>query len=241
MAEFAVGERLGEDAVVDEAESVPFGGAFGFEVPEYPIVLLVVALIKWDSICIIDLPAIGVALESLKLGLDETAHVVLPSLGPFLDVVHVLAAAVVRRARVSAVVASTNAIAVESGGAVSHSGRPLADDRPLVGTIIGVLVVADVLTVLPRLHGDEAVAEAGVLVVVDHDPLRVVVRGSQEAVESVCLRETVVEHEDAGLRELALVAVGIAVELAGYFGVEGRIERLVEGFDCGDDVVVLGV
>jgi hypothetical protein len=41
LSELAVGERLGEDAVVDEAESVPFGRAFGFEVPEYPASLLV--------------------------------------------------------------------------------------------------------------------------------------------------------------------------------------------------------
>ena len=47
LAELAGGQRLGEDAVVDEAESVPFGGAFGFEVPEYPVDLLVGALINW--------------------------------------------------------------------------------------------------------------------------------------------------------------------------------------------------
>jgi hypothetical protein len=46
LTKLAVGERLGEDAVVDEAEGVPFGGAFSFEVPEYPIVLLVVAFVK---------------------------------------------------------------------------------------------------------------------------------------------------------------------------------------------------
>ena len=31
------------------------------------------------------------------------------------------------------------------------------------------------------------------------------------------------------------------MELAGDVGVEGGIERLVEGFDCGNDVVVLGI
>lgn len=36
LRELAVGQRLGEDAVVDEAESVPFGGGFGLEVPEDP-------------------------------------------------------------------------------------------------------------------------------------------------------------------------------------------------------------
>lgn len=36
LRELAVGQRLGEDAVVDEAEGVPFGGGFGLEVPEDP-------------------------------------------------------------------------------------------------------------------------------------------------------------------------------------------------------------
>jgi hypothetical protein len=44
LGELAVGQRLGEDAVVDQAESIPFGGAFGFEVPEYPKWSLVVVL-----------------------------------------------------------------------------------------------------------------------------------------------------------------------------------------------------
>ena len=144
-------------------------------------------------------------------------------------------------ARVSAVVTSTDAVAVESGGAVSHSARPLADNRPLVRAVVGVFVVADVLTVFPRLQGDQSVAEAGVLVVVDHDVMRVVVGGGQEAVESVGLLETVVEHEDTGLRERTLVAECIAVELAGDVGVESGIKGLVEGFDRGDDVVVLRI
>lgn len=144
-------------------------------------------------------------------------------------------------ARVSAIVASTDAVAVEGRSAVSHSARPLADNRPFVRAVVGVFVVADVLTVFPRLQGNESITEAGVLVVVDHDVVRVVVRGSQEAVESVSLLETVVEHEDTGLRERALVAECIAVELAGDVGVESGIEGLVEGFDRGDDVVVLRI
>ena len=144
-------------------------------------------------------------------------------------------------ARVSAVVASTDAVAVESGSTVSHGARPLTDDRPLVRTIVGVLVVADVLAVLPRLHGNKAVAEARVLVVVNHDILRVVVGRGQEAVESICLLESVVEHEDTGLRELALVAERIAVELAGDVWVESGIQWLVEGFNCGDDVVIFRI
>ena len=36
LRELAVGQRLGEDAAVDESESVPFGGTFGLEVPEDP-------------------------------------------------------------------------------------------------------------------------------------------------------------------------------------------------------------
>jgi hypothetical protein len=36
LRELAVGQRLGEDAVVDESESVPLGGTFGLEVPEDP-------------------------------------------------------------------------------------------------------------------------------------------------------------------------------------------------------------
>ena len=48
LAELAISEWLREDAVVDEAESIPFGGTLGFEVPEYPMLLLVVARIEWD-------------------------------------------------------------------------------------------------------------------------------------------------------------------------------------------------
>jgi len=84
LRELAVGQRLGEDAAVDESESVPFGGTFGLEVPEDP--------------------SISVALESLKLGLDEAAHVVLESLRPGLHEVDAVAAAVVGAAGVSAVV-----------------------------------------------------------------------------------------------------------------------------------------
>jgi hypothetical protein len=94
--------------------------------------------------------------------------------------------------------------------------------------------------VLPRHHGDELVGEDRVLVVVDDDPLRVVVRGRQEAVVSVGRSEAVVEHEGAGLRDYALVAVGVAVELARDVGVEGRVERLVQIFDSSDHVVVVG-
>lgn len=147
----------------------------------------------------------------------------------------------VRRAGVGTVVASADSIAVESGGAVSHGARPLADDRPFVRAGVDVCVVADVLAVLPRLHGDKIVAEARVLVVVDYDPLRVVIGGGEEVVVGVDVLEAVVEHEDAGLRDYALVPVSIAVELAGDVGVESGIERFVERFDRGDDVVVLGI
>ena len=191
--------------------------------------------------CVVNLPAVGVTLESLKLRLDEAAHFVLPCLSPGLDEVDVLTTAVVRRARVSAVVASADAIAVESGGAVGHGAGPLADDRPLVRARVYVCVIADVLTVLPRLHSDEIIAEARVFVVVYNYPLCIVVRRSQEAVERVRVLEAVVEHEDTRLGELALVAVSIAVVLASDFRVEGWIERLIEGFDRCNSVVIIGV
>jgi hypothetical protein len=38
LTELAISQRLREDAVVDEAESIPLGRAFGFEVPEYPAI-----------------------------------------------------------------------------------------------------------------------------------------------------------------------------------------------------------
>jgi len=98
-----------------------------------------------------------------------------------------------------------------------------------------------VLTVLPRLHGDEIIAEARVFVVIYYYPLRIVVRRSQEAVERVRVLEAVVEHEDTRLGELALVAVSIAVVLASDFRVEGWIERLIEGFDRCNSVVIIGV
>ena len=38
LRELPVGQWLREDAVVDEPESVPFGGGFGLEVPEDPTI-----------------------------------------------------------------------------------------------------------------------------------------------------------------------------------------------------------
>ena len=184
-------------------------------------------------------PSISVALESLKLGLDEAAHVVLESLRPGLHEVDAVAAAVVGAAGVSAVVTGSDSVAVESSSTVGHGAGPLADDGPLVRARVDVCVVADVLAVLPRHHGDEIVGEARVLVVVDDDLLRVVVRGGEEAVVSVGGREAVVEHEGAGLGDHALVAVGVAVELARDIGVEGRVERFVQVFDRGDDIIII--
>lgn len=93
---------------------------------------------------------------------------------------------------------------------------------------------------LPWLHSNEIIVEARVLVVVDNNPLSVSIRRSQEPVESVGVLESVVEHENSRLGDNTLVAVGIAVVLAGDIGVEGRVKRLVEGFDRSNDVVVFG-
>jgi hypothetical protein len=41
LTKLAIGQRLREDAIVDEAESIPLGRALGFEVPEYPAIRFV--------------------------------------------------------------------------------------------------------------------------------------------------------------------------------------------------------
>lgn len=48
-------------------------------------------------------------------------------------------------------------------------------------------------------------------------------------------------HEDARLRRFALVAIGVAVELAGDVGVQARVKRLVESFNGSDNIVVGGI
>jgi hypothetical protein len=38
LTKLAIGQRLREDAIVDEAERIPLRRAFGFEVPEHPTI-----------------------------------------------------------------------------------------------------------------------------------------------------------------------------------------------------------
>jgi hypothetical protein len=163
----------------------------------------------------VNLPAIGLVLESLELRFDEATDIVFQSLRPSLDEVPVVAAAMISRAGVRAVVSSADSVAVKSGGAVGHGGGPLADDGPFVSARVDVCVVANMLAMLPGFHGDEVIAEARVLVMVDCNPLGVVVGRSEEAIEGIDVLEAVVEHEDTGLGQFALVAVGVAVELTG--------------------------
>ena len=47
LTELAIGQRLGKDASVNEAEGIPLGRAFGLEVPEYPGMMLAIAFAKW--------------------------------------------------------------------------------------------------------------------------------------------------------------------------------------------------
>jgi len=102
-AELASSQRLREDAVVNQGESIPFTGArvLGLEVPEDP--------------------SIGVLLKGFKLSLDVSANVIAPGLVPRANVV--LVGARVHKPRTSvdvvrSIVTRANTVAVEPGGAV---------------------------------------------------------------------------------------------------------------------------
>lgn len=157
LAKLAISQRLRENPIVNKTLGVPLGRALRLPSPEDP--------------------AFSLTLERLELGLDIPVHVVAQRLAPGVDVVPVLAGANVGGVRVGAVVAGADAVAVQGRRAVGHGGGPFADDGPFVRAGVDARVVADVLPVLPGLHGDELVGEALVLVVVEGDPLGVVVGG----------------------------------------------------------------
>ncbi|KAI6804562.1 glycoside hydrolase family 5 protein [Hortaea werneckii] len=160
-------------------------------------------------------------------------------LAPGLDVVAVVAGADVGGARVGAVVAGADAVAVQRRGAVGHGRRPFADDGPFVRAGVDARVIADVLAMLPGLHGNELVGEALVLVVIHGDPLGVVVGWRQPAVVGRWVTESIVDD----LR--ALVAITITLELGSHIEIDSVAGVSGEGFvkklDTSDDIIVARV
>ena len=122
-------QRLREDPRIQQPEQIPLGARFGLEVPEHP--------------------APRVLLVDLELGLDVAADVVAIGLGPGGEVVDGGAGADEGGARIGAVVAGADEVAVKGRGAVGHGGGPFTDDGPvrLVGGV-GHGVVADELAML---------------------------------------------------------------------------------------------
>ncbi len=201
-----------EDADVQQAEHIPFRTSLGLEVPKDP--------------------TLTVQLKDIQLSLDVLSHVVLELLAPRLDEIDVFARTPECAASKGPIVASSDTIPVEGGGAVGHGSRPFANDEPLV-TVLRVRgdVVADKLSMLCRRHGGKVVVEDLVFVMVNDDVLSVVVRGSQEAVPGLDGGEAVAES-NGGVADLADVIETVAIVLlggratAGDIGEEGFVEQL---------------
>ncbi len=129
--ELAIGERLREDAGVQEAEQIPLGAGLGLKIPEDP--------------------APRVRLVGLQLRFNVTSRIIFELLTPRLDEVDVGAWTDEFAAGIGAVVARADSVPVQRGGAVGLGGRPFADDDPVVG-IGGVAanIVANCLAMLLR-------------------------------------------------------------------------------------------
>lgn len=188
-AELPVGQRLREDAGIYQCESIPFRcpRVLSLEIPEHP--------------------SLRVSLKGLQLCLNIASRIVLEGLGPASNVVDTLAGLDEGGTRECPIVPSTCAIAVEPGRTVSHCGTPLADEGPLVGTVVYEGVVTDVLAVLPRLHSDQLRSEDLVLMVVNCHVLGVGVGGNEEAVVVTRLLKSVLHDHYSGLTANTLVSV----------------------------------
>lgn len=167
-SELPIGNRLREYAVFQHLEQIPLpGAALGLEVPEDP--------------------ALGLRLESIQLCLNVLAHFVFPRVAPVPDFPAEIRLPAPARSHPPTVgkgtlVAGSRFETVEMGSTVGHCARPLADHHPLVrgGPVVGRR--ADSLEVLLRRPGDLVRIEDLILVVIDDDVLRVVVRRREEVV-----------------------------------------------------------
>lgn len=71
--------------------------------------------------------------ERIQLGLNVTACVVLQLLIPSINEVDSVAGTYAGASRIPAVIASPNAVSIQSGCTVGHRRRPLANNDPMIG------------------------------------------------------------------------------------------------------------
>jgi hypothetical protein len=113
---------------------------------------------------------------------------------------------------------------------------------PFVGTVVGLGVAASVLLVLERRHLEQTIVEYLVLVMVDRNILRIVVRRGEEAVPDIRRFKSIVQ-DDRSVGDLTDLAEAIAIEL--LCNVEAKILHvkgwLVQQLDSDDDVLVLSL
>ena len=203
--------------MVHEREHIPLMGLLGLEGPEDP--------------------ALRVGLEGLHLAFDEAARVIGVRAGPVGDVVLPAAGPDVRGARVRAVVARAPPVTIEVKSAVCHRCRPLADEGPFVGPRVRVDTVAHQLPMLPRNELELALIEHLIVVVVERNPLDVVVGRRHEAVVARGRQECVLQY-DGGVADLAHSTIAFAIELSEICVVQNEAERLVQQLDADHHVVV---
>lgn len=124
--------------------------------------------------------------------------------------------------------------------AVSHRSRPFPNESPFVRIAVRARSVAHRLPMLPRRHRHVAVAEDLILMMVNCDVLRVIVRWGQESIVGRWVAECVLQ-DDRGIGGLARVQVALAVEVVNVADIEGGGKWLIEELDTNDDVLIGGL
>lgn len=104
---------MGKDVFVQQSEKIPFGASFGFEVPENP--------------------AFAEFLERTQLNLNVVACVVLQLLIPRIDEVDLVTGTYAGASGIPAVIASANAVTIQSRRTIGHCRRPFANNHPVIG------------------------------------------------------------------------------------------------------------
>lgn len=216
--ELAARQWLRENPCIYQCKCVPLPRTLRLEIPPDPPIVL---------------------LKRIQLRLNVGPHVV-PELGiPGRDIALPGTAANIAASGKAPVVSSTNAIAVEILGAISHRASPFTDNDPFIGAASPVgSVVADHLAMFPRLHCHEFRGEDLIFVMIDENILCVVVRCAENAVPGACGYEAIVQ-DDRSIRCVTGLVVAVAVELLERVKVEIRAQRFIQELDGDDDVLIL--